>query len=88
LTNYPKRKNDGPKSITLRKEFWRAFKIDLRDSKDAQGTQRYYSGYALGLFKAKKITGEQYNGMIKRLEGIITWEETKKEGYNLKGESK
>jgi len=88
MTSDRKRKDDSPKSLTLRKEFWRAFKIDLRDSKDALGTQRYYSGYALGLLKAKKITGEQYNGMIKRLEGIITWEETKKEGYNLKGESK
>lgn len=72
MTNYPKRKNDGTKSITLRREFWRAFKIELKDSENARETQRYYSGYALGLFKAKKITGEQYNDIIKRLEEMVT----------------
>lgn len=85
MTNYPKRKNDGTKSITLRREFWRAFKIELKDSKNAHETQRYYSGYALGLFKAKRITGEQYNGMVKRLGEIVTWEEIKKKEYRFKG---
>jgi len=87
MTNYPKRKNDGTKSITLRREFWRAFKNDFRDSENAHETHKYYSGYAWGLFRAKRITGEQYNDMIKRLREIITWEETKKK-YSLKEDSK
>jgi hypothetical protein len=87
MTNYPRRKNDGTKSITLRREFWRAFKNDFRDSKDIYKTQEFYNGYALGLFRAKKVTGEQYNDMIKRLREIITWEETKKK-YSLKEDSK
>lgn len=77
MTNRPKRKNDGTKSITLRREFWRAFKIDLRDSRNTRETQRFYCGYALGLFMSKKITEEQYNDMVKRLGEIVTWEETK-----------
>lgn len=54
MTNYPKRKNDGTKSITLRREFWRSFKNDFRDSKDIYETYKFYNGYALGLFRAKK----------------------------------
>jgi hypothetical protein len=46
MTNRPKRKNDGTKSITLRREFWRAFKIDLRDSRNTREIQRFYCGYA------------------------------------------
>ena len=83
MTNYPKKKNSGPKSITLRRGFWRAFKNDFKDSKDIYKTQEFYCGYALGLFKAKKITGEQYNGMIKRLGELITWRKLR-EKYNLK----
>lgn len=79
-----KRKNDGTKSITLRREFWRSFKIDLRDNKDARGTKRYYSGYALGLFKAKRITGEQYNDMVRRLGEMVTWEGIKEKEYSLR----
>lgn len=85
MTNYPKRKDNGTKSITLRREFWRAFKIELKDSKNAHETERYYSGYALGLFKAKRITGEQYNDMVKRLGEMVTWEEIKKKEYSFKG---
>lgn len=78
MTNYPKRKNDGTKSITLRKEFWRSFKNDFENGKNIYETQKFYSGYALGLFRAKRITENQYNDMTKRLKEIITWEENKK----------
>jgi len=78
MTNYPKRKNDGTKSITLRREFWRSFKNDFRDSKNIYETHKYYSGYALGLLRAKRITEEQYNNMIKRLREVMTWEKNKK----------
>ena len=87
MTNYPKRKNDGTKSITLRREFWRSFKNDFRDSKNTHETQKFYSGYALGLLKAKRITEEQYNNMIKRLGEVIIWEKNKKK-YNLKEDLK
>lgn len=84
MTNYPRRKNDGTKSITLRREFWRLFKIGFKDSKNTHETQKFYSGYALGLFKAKRITGEQYNGIIKRLDEIVAGEGTKEKGFSLK----
>jgi len=87
MTNYPKRKNDSTKSITLRREFWRSFKNDFGDSKNIHETQKSYSGYALGLLRAKRITEEQYNDMIKRLREIITWEETKRK-YSLKEDLK
>lgn len=83
MTNYPKRKNDGTKSITLRKEFWGSFRNDFRDSKNTHETQKFYSGYALGLSRAKRITDKQYNDMIKRLRENITWAEAKKK-YSLK----
>jgi len=68
MTDYPKIKNDSTKSITLRREFWRLFKNDFRDSKNIYETQKFYSGYALGLLKAKRITEEQYNDMIKKIK--------------------
>ncbi len=87
MTNRPKRKNDGTKSISLRREFWNSFRNDFRDSKNSHETQKFYSGYALGLFRAKRITEEQYNDMIKRLREIITLEENKKK-YSLKEDSR
>ena len=87
MTDYPKRKNDGTKSITLRREFWRSFKNGFRDSKNIHETQKFYSGYALGLLRAKRITEEQYNDMIQRLREVITWEKNKKK-YNLKEDSR
>jgi len=66
------------KSITVRREFWKSFKNDFKDSQDLRKTQSFYDGYALGLFRAKRITEVDYNEMIKRINEQITWAETKK----------
>jgi len=84
MTNYPRRKNDGTKSITLRKEFWNEFKGEIEKKvSDLHGTHRYYSGYACGLFRSKRITEERYTEIVKHLNEAIVCEEAKRKRESI-----
>ena len=84
MTDYPRRKNDGTKSITLRKEFWKEFKGEIEKKvSDLHGTHRYYSGYACGLFRSKRITEERYTEIVKHLEEAIACEEAKRKRESI-----